>query len=59
MVFFEWENCNSLDKTRDVPTCLLAPIEKLAFGYFLNLKKKQLEKLVRGFFTKTINIYGR
>jgi hypothetical protein len=43
MVFDEWENCNILDKTRDLPTCLLAAIEKLTFGCFLNLKEKKLK----------------
>ncbi len=59
MVFVEWENYNILDKIRDVPTCLLAPIEKSTFGYFSNLKEKQLKKLAQGFFTKTITIYDR
>jgi hypothetical protein len=46
MVFVEWENYNILDKIGDVSTCRLALIEKSTFGCFLNLKKKQLEKLV-------------
>ncbi len=38
MVLVEWENCNIFNKTRDVPTHLLMPIEKSTFGYFSNLK---------------------
>jgi hypothetical protein len=59
MILVEWEDCNILDKTRDVPTCLPMPIEKSTFGYLSNLKEKQLEKLVRGLFMKTITIRDR
>jgi hypothetical protein len=57
--FAEWDNCNILDKTRDVLTCLLAPLEKSAFGCLSNLKEKQLEKLAQGFIAKTITIHDR
>jgi hypothetical protein len=57
MVFVEWENCNILDKTRDVSTRFSASIEKSTFGYLANLKKKQLEKLARGLLEKTIIIH--
>jgi hypothetical protein len=56
MVLGQWENCNILDKTGDVLTHLPTPIEKSVFGYLSNLKEKQLEKLVRGLFVKTITI---
>jgi len=59
MGFVEWENCNILDKSGDVSICLLAPIEKSAFGYLSNLKEKQLRKLVQGFLAKTITIRDR
>jgi len=56
MGFAEWDNCNILDKTRDVSTCFLVPIRKSAFGCLSNLKEKQLEKLAQSFFAKTITI---
>jgi hypothetical protein len=37
-----------------VLACLLKPIRKFAFSYLTNLKEKQLEKLARGFLSKTI-----
>jgi hypothetical protein len=43
--FVEWDNCYVLDKARDVSTCFLALIEKSAFGYFSNLKKKKFGKV--------------
>ncbi len=54
----EWENCNILDGNGDVLTRPLMPIKKSTFGCLLNMKEKQLEKLVRGFFLKTIIICG-
>jgi hypothetical protein len=59
MGFAKWENCNILDKTGDVSTCFLAPIEKSAFGYLSNLKEKQLKKSAQGFLAKTIIIHDR
>jgi hypothetical protein len=57
MVFVEWDNSNILDKTGDVLTHTLLSIEKLAFGYLLSLKEKQLEKLTQNFLVKTITIH--
>jgi hypothetical protein len=37
-----------------VLACLLKPIRKFAFNCLTNLKEKQLEKLARGFLSKTI-----
>jgi hypothetical protein len=59
MVLVEWDNCNIVDETRDVPTCLLTLIEKLVFGCFSNLKEKILEKLVQGRLTKIIIVHDQ
>jgi hypothetical protein len=40
-----WKNYNILDRSGDVPTHPLVPIEKLEFGCLSNMKGKRLEKL--------------
>jgi hypothetical protein len=45
MILVEWDNCNNLDKIKDVLTCPPLLIKTSMFGYLSYLKKKQLEKL--------------
>jgi hypothetical protein len=49
-VLLEWERCNILDGSRDVPTHPPKLIRKFAFGGLSNFKEKQLEKLAMGLF---------
>jgi len=59
MVFIKWENCNILDKNRDVLIHLLVSIKKSTFSYLSNWKEKQMEKLIRSLFVKIITIRDR
>jgi hypothetical protein len=43
MVFVEWEDCNILDKIKEMLTCPPTLIKKSTFGGFSNLKENQLE----------------
>jgi hypothetical protein len=47
-VLLEWERCNTIDGSGDIPTHLLKPIGKFVFGCLENLKGTQLEKLEVG-----------
>lgn len=53
-VFLEWERCNILDGSGDVPTRPPKLIRKFAFGCLINSKETQFEKLAKGFLAKTI-----
>jgi hypothetical protein len=53
-VLLEWEKCNILNGSEDIPTCPPKLIRKSTFNYLSNLKETQLENLVKGFFVKTI-----
>ncbi len=44
-IILEWERCNILDNSGEVPTHPPKPIGKFMFGYLMNLKEKQFEKL--------------
>ncbi len=55
-VLFEWERCNILDGSGDIPTCLPKAISKSSFDCLENLKEIQLEKLVRGLLMKMITL---
>jgi hypothetical protein len=55
-VLLEWERCNILDGFGDVPAHPPKSIEKFVFGCLVNLKEKQLKKLARGLFSKTITL---
>ncbi len=55
-VFFEWERCNILDGSWDVPTHSPKLIRKYVFGCLANLKEKQLEKLAKAFLSKAITL---
>jgi hypothetical protein len=52
-VLLEWERCNILDGSGDVPARPPKLIGKSTFGFLANLKEKQLKKLARGLFSKT------
>jgi hypothetical protein len=58
-VFLEWERCNILDGSGDVPTHPPKLIRKSSFGCLANLKEKQLEKLANGLLSKTITLRER
>jgi hypothetical protein len=58
-VLVEWENCNILDESGDVSVHLLVSVGKSMFGYLLNMKEKQLEKLAQSLLAKTIAIHDR
>jgi hypothetical protein len=53
-VLLKWERCNILDGFEDVLAHLPKPIRKSIFDCLANLKEKQLQKLVKGFLSKTI-----
>jgi hypothetical protein len=55
-ILVEWERCNILDGSSDVPTKSPKSIRKSAFGCFANLKENQLEKLARGLISWTVTI---
>jgi hypothetical protein len=55
-VLLEWERCNILDGSRDVPTHPPKLIGKSTFDCMAHLNKIRLEKLVKRPFTKIITI---
>lgn len=55
-VLLEWEKCNILNGSKDIPTCPPKLIRKSTFSCLSNLKETQLEKLVRRLFAKTITL---
>jgi hypothetical protein len=52
-ILLEWERCNILDGSGDVPACLPKLICKSTFGCLANIKEIQPEKLAWGFLAKT------
>jgi hypothetical protein len=55
-IFLEWDRCNILDGSGDVPTYLPKLIYKSTFGCLANIKEIQLEKLARGLLAKMITL---
>ncbi len=55
----EWERCNILDGSGDVPTKLPKPIGKSTFVCFGNLKENQPEKLARWLISRTVVVRER
>ncbi len=58
-ILMEWERCNILDGSSDVPTKLPKPIGKSTFGCLANLKENQPKKLARGLISWTLFIRER
>jgi hypothetical protein len=59
IVLVEWERCNILDGSGDVPAKLPKLIGKLTLCCLANLKENQLEKLARRFISPTVIVRER